>query len=72
MSQKFTITLNEEGCAALQKYVEECNKHTNWQNPENAIVEIVYSWLSKRREHKEFMAQLEKDVEEIHARKAKA
>ena len=65
MSRKFTITLTDNDLATLQEYVNECNKHTNWQNPENAIVEIVYQWLFKWREHKAFMLKLKKDIDEI-------
>lgn len=73
MSREITITLEDDDLATLQEYVADANRlvEADWQTTDNAVAQIVRQWLFDRRTHKAFMLQLEKDVEEINARKAK-
>lgn len=67
MSKKITICLSEESFADLQAYANEFNfDHT----VEAAAAGIILARLNKIADDRAFMLKLEKDLEEINARKS--
>lgn len=72
MSREITITLSDKDFSELQEYAEEfkLNQQVPHWTIEDYARSLILCDLAKTAEHKAFMLKLEKDLEELDARKS--